>query len=304
MSVATPENRTGKQRDLGQGQKWRLKHSPVSPAPPLGSANRITGEEFAICETYIFHLRICGEGYGVTPHDVPTNIQPHLLPLDFPLGQRACHLLSTYHEPGSEPRLTCTTILKGLLVCRWENWGSLKLSLAQGHSARTVSSSVCETINYVTRLRGFMKGCQACLPLPWPAVHRSYSGFYLSTTGLFDGIHSALTPEPNVRCTQTDRHSEWLFVLLSPPRIVLKSTQLHNAHPSPETYLPRVRCQNEAKISSVLARKGPWLLSLRNERRFLPPTVIHHMGNSHTRKGIKSQWSKQNKERWQMSTTG
>lgn len=133
----------------------------------------------------------------------------------------------------------------------------MKLSLAQGHSARTVPSSGCETINYVTRLRGFMKDCPACLPLPWPAAHRPYSGFYLSTTGLFDGSHSVLTPEPNVRCTQTDRPSVWLFVLVSPPRILLKSTQLHSAHPSPETYLPQERCQNEAKISSVLACKGP-----------------------------------------------
>lgn len=36
----------------------------------------------------------------------PTNIQPHLLPLDFPLGQTGYPLLSTYHEPGSEPCLT------------------------------------------------------------------------------------------------------------------------------------------------------------------------------------------------------
>lgn len=121
MSVAVPESKRGKRRDLGQGQKRRLKHSPVSPAPPLASANRITGEESAVCETYIFHLRICGEGYGVTPHGIPTNIQPHLLPLDFPLGQTGCHLLSTYHEPGSEPCLTYTTILKGLLVCRQGN---------------------------------------------------------------------------------------------------------------------------------------------------------------------------------------
>lgn len=110
----------------------------------------------------------------------------------------------------------------------------------------------------------FVKECQPCLPPPWPTTLQalfkpllfvlSAQSWLMESTqhSNLNPILDAPQPEPYIRCTPTDRHFVWLFVLLSSPWIV--SNGPNQSHLSSATSLPWAGHQNKARHDLPLAR--------------------------------------------------